>query len=80
MIRTIGQELESSKAAGAKQRMDVYFGRIQALSKSPKLESRVRFGLTVRIRSQREGSEGNCASGLYTLSLAVVIERSEILI
>lgn len=46
MIRTIGQELESSKAAGAKQRMDVYFGRIQALSKSPKLESRVRFGLT----------------------------------
>ena len=50
MVRTIGQELESSKAAGAKQRMDIYFSRIQALSKSSKLESRVRFGLTVRRR------------------------------
>ena len=58
MIRTIGQELESSKAAGAKQRMDVYFGRIQALSKSPKLESRVRFGLTVRIDSQNQEGSG----------------------
>ena len=64
MIHTIGQKLEISKAAGAKHRMDVYFGRIQALSRSPKLESRVRFGLIVRIHSlNQEGSEVDFASG-----------------
>jgi hypothetical protein len=31
----------------AKNRMDIYFGRIQALSQSEKLESRVRFALQV---------------------------------
>lgn len=30
--------------------MDIYFGRIQALAQSDKLESRVRFSLQVRTR------------------------------
>jgi hypothetical protein len=34
----------------AKTRIELYFGRIQALSQSEKLESRVRFALQVGVR------------------------------
>jgi MIF4G domain len=47
LMRTIGQELDNSRVQGAKERLTIYFGRIDQLSRSEKLESRIRFMLKV---------------------------------
>ena len=47
VVRLAPQEKTPAEAREVRARMDIYFNRVQALSKSDKLESRVRFALQV---------------------------------